>query len=117
METENIEINHQVWPQITLEETKTAIKKASRWKASGKDGIANFCLQNLPSLHQDPTNAYNECLSNAETCPDWLTTGITCLLSKTEDTKDPKNYRPITCLPNNLKHINIHHHRESLHTS
>lgn len=27
---------------------------------------------------------------------DWLTTGITYLLPQTEDTKNPKNYRPIT---------------------
>ena len=44
METENIEINHQVWPQITLEETKTAIKKASKWKASGNTSGSRTCL-------------------------------------------------------------------------
>jgi hypothetical protein len=30
--------------------------------------------------------------------PDWLTTGITYLIPKSGDTKEPKNYRPITCL-------------------
>jgi hypothetical protein len=30
--------------------------------------------------------------------PDWLTTGITYLLPKSGDTKEPNNYRPITCL-------------------
>jgi hypothetical protein len=30
--------------------------------------------------------------------PEWLTTGITYLLPKSEDTKEPKNYRPITRL-------------------
>lgn len=72
VETANIEIGHQVWPQITLEETKTALKKASRWKAPRKDGIANFWIKNLPALHQDRENAYNECLSNPEIRPDWL---------------------------------------------
>ena len=74
------------------------MKKASNWKCPGKDGIANFWIKNLPSLHQDLTNAYNDCICNPETCPDWLTIGITYLLPKTEDTKNPKNYRPITCL-------------------
>lgn len=57
----------------------------------------------MPSLHQDLTNAYNDCICNPETCPDWLTIGITYLLPKTEDTKNPKNYRPITCLPTTYK--------------
>jgi hypothetical protein len=30
--------------------------------------------------------------------PEWLTTGIMYLLLKSEDTKEPKSYRPITCL-------------------
>ena len=64
IETENIEVIYQVWPQITLEETKSAIKKASNWKCPGKDGIANFCIKNLPSLHQDLTNAYDDCICN-----------------------------------------------------
>ena len=99
IETENIEVNYQVWPQITLEETKSAIKKASNWKCPGKDGRANFWIKNLPSLHQDLTNAFNDCSCNPETCPNCLTIGITYLLPKIEDTKNPKNYRPITCLP------------------
>ena len=34
-----------------------------------------------------------------EETPTWLTEGITHLLPKTQETKVPKNYRPITCLP------------------
>jgi hypothetical protein len=30
--------------------------------------------------------------------PDWLTTGITYLLPKSGDSKEVRNYRPITCL-------------------
>jgi hypothetical protein len=29
--------------------------------------------------------------------PQWLTTAITYLLPTSEDTKEPKNYLPITC--------------------
>lgn len=102
IETENIEVNYQVWPQITLKETKSAIKKASNWKSPGKDGIANFWIKNLPSLHQDLTNAYNDCICNPETCPDWLTIGITYLLPKTEDTKNPKKLSSNHMSPYNL---------------
>jgi hypothetical protein len=31
--------------------------------------------------------------------PDWLTTSLTVLIAKHENTERPKNYRPITCLP------------------
>ena len=35
--------------------------------------------------------------------PNWLTEGLTYLLPKTDDTKNPKNYRPITCLTTTYK--------------
>ena len=76
---------------------------ASNSKCPGKDGIANFWIKNLPSLHKDLTNAYNDCICNPKTCPHWLTIGITYLLAKAKDTKNPKNYRPITCLPTTYK--------------
>lgn len=49
---------------IMLEETK----KASNWKAPGKNGIANFWIKNflMLSLYKDLINAYNECFGNPE---------------------------------------------------
>ena len=38
-------------------------------------------------------------MKNPQSCPAWLTKGITYLLPKSEDTKHPQNYRLITCLP------------------
>ena len=38
-------------------------------------------------------------IENLAHIPDWLTEGLTYLLPKTEETKNLKNYRPITCLP------------------
>ena len=32
-------------------------------------------------------------------CPEWLTNGQTTLVSRKKSTKNPTNYRPITCLP------------------
>jgi hypothetical protein len=37
--------------------------------------------------------------------PDWLTTGVTTLIPKGENTEKPKNYKPITCLPTVYKTI------------
>jgi hypothetical protein len=31
--------------------------------------------------------------------PEWLTAGVTFLMPKNDNTKTPKNYRPVTCLP------------------
>lgn len=95
--------NQQEWLGITLEETKQAIMKSSNWKTPGNDQIANFWLKSITSLHQDLSETLNECIANPNSCPAWLTTGITYLLPKTENTKIPKNYRPITCLPTTYK--------------
>ena len=42
-------------------------------------------------------------VKHPEKCPHWLTEGLTYLLPKTNDTRNPKNYRPITCLPTMYK--------------
>jgi len=99
--TENQE--QQRWHDISKEEAILAIMKSSNWKAPGNDGIANFWLKNLSSVHEDLTTAYNDILKNSEKQPDWLTEGLTYLLPKPEETKIPKNYRPITCLPTMYK--------------
>ena len=35
--------------------------------------------------------------------PAWLMAGVTYLIPKNEDTGNPKNYRPVTCLPMTYK--------------
>ena len=83
---------------ITKDEDVLAIMKSSNWKAPGNDGIANFWIKNLTSIHEKLTTAYNDILKHPETSPDWLTEGLSYLLPKTKETKNLKNYRPITCL-------------------
>ena len=36
---------------------------------------------------------------------EWLTAGVTFLIPKNENTENPKNYRPVTCLPTTYKHL------------
>ena len=93
----------QKWNDITKEEAVLAIMKSSNWKAPGNDGIANYWLKNLTSVHVELTAAYNEILKHPERTPEWLTDGLTYLIPKTEEPKNPKNYRPITCLPTMYK--------------
>ena len=40
---------------------------------------------------------------NSGKAPKWMCEGTTYLLAKSNDTKDPKNYRPITCLSTTYK--------------
>jgi hypothetical protein len=38
-------------------------------------------------------------LIEADQIPEWLMAGVTFLIPKNENTENPKNYRPVTCLP------------------
>ena len=42
-------------------------------------------------------------MQNLEETPEWKCEGTTYLLTKNNDTKDPKTYRPITCLSTTYK--------------
>jgi hypothetical protein len=52
----------------------------------------------LPVTHSYITKFINTITEKPKQMPDWLTTGITYLLPKSGDTKEPKNYQPIICL-------------------
>ena len=74
-------------------------RPVSNWKSTGCDGVANFWLKQVISLHHQFTNAYNNILKNPKQSPEWLTEGVTFLIPNFEDTRNSKNYRLITCLP------------------
>ena len=97
------EIEIQPWSPISIAEAKASIARSSNWKAPGIDKISNFWIKYLHSTHEDLTSAFNDIVLHPEKCPIWLTQGNTFLLPKTEDTQNPKNYRPITCLPTMFK--------------
>ena len=99
----NKHINTQQWVTIDITETTEAIKRTQNWKAPGIDQLTNFWIKKITSVHCDLTVNFNEMIENPEIAPKWLTTGITSLLPKNKDTKIPKNYRPITCLPTTYK--------------
>ena len=57
----------------------------------------------LSSSHFTFTRLLNEITENPEKAPKWMCEGTTYLLAKSNDTKYPKNYRPITCLSTTYK--------------
>jgi hypothetical protein len=83
---------------ITSEDIKQTIKKLHNWKAPGLDKIQNYWWKNFPYLHHHLSIHINRIMQIPELMPDFLNHGITYLKPKSDNTQDPKNYRPITCL-------------------
>lgn len=80
-----------------------AIKKTQNWKAPGVEGLHNFWWNNFKAVHSKLTEFFNQAASDPKMIPDFFTQGITNMLYKSGDMKNPRNYRPITCSPTNDK--------------
>jgi hypothetical protein len=66
--------------------------------------VPNFWLKCFTALHEDLVRELNAIMVEPKNSPTWLTSGTTYLLpKKAEGTNNPKNYRPITCLPTTYK--------------
>ena len=94
--TENIET--QQWEHISKEEVSQALKKSHKWKSPGCDKIPNFWLNTFTNAHSDHEKMFNKVILEPDSAPSWFTKGITYLHPKSNETENPKNYRPITCL-------------------
>ena len=60
--------------------------------------IPNFWISSLFKGHEKLVSLLPEIVEFPDKAPKWLSEGIRYLSPKTKDTKNPKNYRPITCL-------------------
>jgi len=69
-----------------------------KWKAPGRDQIVNFWLKQLTATHKHIAALFNK-LIEEDQIPEWLTARVTFLIPKNKNTDNPKNYRPVTCLP------------------
>ena len=74
------------------------MSKAHSWKSPGNDQTQNYWLKAFPAAHRHFTKKFSGIMEEPEKVPDWLTSGITYLLSKSGDSKEVRNYRPIMCL-------------------
>ena len=91
-------IKEQEWSGIILHDLKHALQKSGKWKSPGKDKIPNFWFSAFHEAHTRLTQLYNLVITGAKQIPQWLANGITYLLPKSDETNNPKNYHPITCL-------------------
>jgi hypothetical protein len=73
------------------------------WKSPGSDQISNYWLKGFLAMHSYIIDASNKMIQKPKQILEWLTAGITYLLPKSINTKEPKNYWPITCLPTMYK--------------
>ena len=64
----------------------------------GIDKIPNFWLKPFDSLLPKHVAVFNKIGDGEEATPDWLTTGPTKLLPKSQETERPNKYRAICCL-------------------
>ena len=74
------------------------LKKCSKWKPPGKDKIPNLWLNVFHKTNIRLTQLYNLVITDPKQIPQWLLNGNTFLLAKSDETNNPQNYRPITCL-------------------
>jgi hypothetical protein len=83
------------------------LAKILKWEPPGSDQISNYWLKVFPATHTYIINAFTKIIEKPKQIPDWLTAGITYLLPKSINTKEPQNYRPITCLPTVYKMLTV----------
>jgi len=86
------------WRPIQITEITSYLLKAYNWKSPGHDQIQNYWLKAFPATHRHITKNFNAIIEEPEKAPEWLTTGITYLIPKSGDSKEVRNYLPITCL-------------------
>ena len=85
--------------RLQKKEIKDVLKSSSNWKTPGPDRVQNVWLKKIRTLLDPLTACYNRIMNGREEIPQWLTTGETVLIPKSEETQRPEKYRPITCLP------------------
>lgn len=90
----------EVQANITVTEgmVTQAINKTHNWKSAGPDRVQNYWYKQMNSLHPHLATCIQHVIYNPADFPLFLTEGKTIILPKNQDTKNPSNYRPITCL-------------------
>ena len=74
------------------------VKKSQKWKSPGINKVPNYWLHHMFAMHELLAKKMSEIISEPDKTPKWFAEGITYLLAKTTETRNAKNYRPVTCL-------------------
>jgi len=79
-------------------ETTSFLSRARNSKSPGSDQIQNYWLKAFPAAHRHITKNFTTLMEELEKVPNWLTIGITYLLPNSRDSKEVRNYQPLTFL-------------------
>ena len=106
--TAHIETTNQLKPamnpmNISLDSFNRKLAKYSNFKAPGIDKLPNYWIKALTPLHTHYVLFFDRIIRGNDPTPEWLTTGCTTLLPKSQQTNVPSKYRPITCLSTTYK--------------
>lgn len=101
---------------ITESDIAEVLRKANNWASPGSDKVHNYWWKYFTNVHTTLATLFQKSLSDPSIIPESFTLGVTHLIPKDGDRKNPQNYRPITCLPAVYKiltavitrHINKH---------
>ena len=86
------------WSPVCEKDVAETQRTTLNWKAPGRDQTVNFWLKQLTATHKHIAAIFNKLIEEDQIL-EWLTAGATFLIPKNERTDNPKNYRPVTCLP------------------
>ena len=85
------------WVPLQIMYVTSFLSQAHNLK-SGSDQIQNYWFKSLPDVHRPITINFYSVMEEPEKVPDWPNTRIMYLLSKSGDSQEINNYRPISCL-------------------
>ena len=84
--------------EIRLSEVKEAIRLIPNWKAPGNDKIQGYWIKYAKTFYPLLTTIFQKWMDEPGSIPPEYLEGNTILVYKSGDSKDPANYRPITCM-------------------
>jgi len=113
---EKQEIKNMISMAIRLTETASFLSKTRNWKSPGSDKIPNYWLKAFPATHSCIMKIFITMTEEPKRMSDWLTTGTTYLLPISYGAKEPKHFRPNTCLSNMYKMLTGITARKNHHT-
>ena len=104
------------WGEFTEEEFDEVLRCTAPWKACGVDSVYSFQIKKCPPIKRAVFELVKSMVEWKVTYSwaeenNWLLEGRTVLIFKGGDTKDPANYRSITCLPTITKMVTLAIHK------
>ena len=105
-----------MWDAFTEEEFEDVLRCTAPWKACGVDSVYSFPIKKCPPIKKAVFELVKRMVEWKvyDSCDEgnyWLPEGMTVLIFKGGDRKDPSNYRPITCLPTITKMVTLAIHK------